>query len=179
MKDLTIHAVKVSAKIPETNLFVLEDSCKQKCIKYRRFNGSHLIVYDRYTFTFFKKSEFSNQHVNITKISDLNVNTALEDLARLINVQKETISFNVDNITACVDLGQQIDLEEFIHENQDLSNKINYNSERFPGLFLKCLYGKIILFKSGKIVFIGCKTVEELEYCNRFITKLTEKLTHC
>ena len=62
-----------------------------------------------------------------------------------------------------------IDLEKFILNNQDISDLMNYNPERFPGLFLRGEYGKVLLFKSGKMVFVGCKTNDQIEQLNEYM----------
>ena len=75
MDNIKISAVKVSAKIPDTNLDEVEKFCAQNMITTKRFNREHLIVYDTFTFVFFKKSPntLSDQHCNITKLQTTNV----------------------------------------------------------------------------------------------------------
>ena len=159
MENIKISAVKVSAKIPETNLKSVELFCKQNGIRYKWFNrGQHIIVFDRsYTFTIFKNcsSSLADQHVNITKLKNLNISSAIEDLAWILDVEPKKIFAIVDNITAVGNLEKQIDLEDFIRDNDDLTDFIQYQPERFPGLFIRGQYGKIILFKSGKMVHIS------------------------
>ena len=104
MENIKISAVKVSAKIPETNLKSVELFCKQNGIRYKWFNrGQHIIVFDRsYTFTIFKNcsSSLADQHVNITKLKNLNISSAIEDLAWILDVEPKKIFAVVDNITA-------------------------------------------------------------------------------
>ena len=171
MKELKIYAVKASAKIPETDLMKVEEFCQEKSVRCKRFNWGHLVVFDRYTFTFFKKGEksVSDQHVNIKKLTSLNIESAIKDLAWFIDAEPNHIFYNVDNITAGSDLRTNIDLEKFILNNQDISDLMNYNPERFPGLFLRGEYGKVLLFKSGKMVFVGCKTNDQIEQLNEYM----------
>lgn len=121
-----------------------------------------------------KKSHNSlaDQHVNINSIKSLNeVTTAKEELAWLIDVNEKYIFITVDNITATGNLEKEIDLEEFIEENNDMSGFIKYNPERFPGLFVRGEFGKTILFKSGKMVFIGSKNIKQIEKNYKFMTE--------
>ena len=122
MGEIKIHAVKASAKIPETDLRKVEEFCKQSNIRCKRFNRDHLVVYDRHTFTFFKKSEksWNDQHVNLAKLLSLDIRSAIEDLARIIDVEPDLIFHTIDNITA----GSNLNLENFITTSQDLAGLI-------------------------------------------------------
>ena len=172
MDNVKICAVKASAKIPDTDLACVQRFCKQNGIRYKIFNRSHLVVYDRYTFCIFKKSpnSFNDQHVNITKLQNTNnIISAVEDLAWLIDTEPKNIFCSVDNITATGNLEKNIDLEEFLHVNSDLKDFISYQPERFPGLFIRSRNGKIIVFKSGKMVFVGCKKAHQIEDLNKYM----------
>ncbi len=39
---------------------------------------------------------------------------------------------------------------------------LKYNNEKFPGLFVKFETGTVILFHSGKLVIVGCKTEKDI-----------------
>ena len=172
MEDIKICAVKVSAKIPNTDLLELENFCNKNKIRCRRFNRQHLVVYDEYTYTFFKKSQnsYADQHVNISKLKAINdIPDCIHHLAWLIDTEPKFIFHQIDNITSVTNLRRKIDLEQFIDENDDLIGLINYNAEIFPGLFVRGPKGKAILFRSGKIVFVGCKNREQVDNLNTFI----------
>ena len=173
MDNIKISAVKVSAKIPDTDLNEVEQFCNQNAIPNKRFNKDHLIVYDTFTYTFFKKGVKSlcDQHVNITKIKDLKVSRAIEDLAWLIDKEPKFIFYNVDNITATGNLEKEIDLQDFIDQNSDLADYITWNPEVFPGLFVRGRCGRVILFKSGKLVFIGSKSLRQIENLNKWLVE--------
>ena len=172
MDNIKVSAVKVSAKIPETDLRIVEKFCEQNVIPTRRFNKDHLVVYDTsYTYTFFKKSQtsFADQHVNITKLQTTDLTAAIEDLAWLIDQEPKYIFSEIDNITATGNIDKQIDLQDFIDNNQDIVDFITYNPERFPGLFVRGKNGKVILFRSGKMVFVGCKTLNQIDNLNKWM----------
>lgn len=132
MDNLKISAVKLSAKIPDTNLSEVEKFCDQNMIAKKRFNRDHLIVYDTFTFIFFKKgpNALNDQHVNVTKLQSTNVSRAIEDLAWIIDTQPKFIFHTIDNITATGNLEKKINLDSFIDVNQDLQDFITYNPER-------------------------------------------------
>ena len=137
MENFKVSAVKVSAKIPDTNLDDVEKFCEQNLIKTKRFNREHLIVYDTFTFVFFKKSSntLSDQHCNITKLQSTNVTRAIEDLAWIINSEPKLIFHSIDNITATGNLEKKISLDDFIDANSDLHDYITYNPERVRTFF--------------------------------------------
>ena len=144
MENISISAIKVSAKIPEVNIRDIERFCDQNTIRSKRFNRDHLVVYDSsFTFTIFKKSEFSfaDQHVNITKIKGFDdIQNAIQDLAWIIDVDPDLIFYNIDTITAVGNIEKKIDLEEFISNNSDLTDFIRFNREIFPGKLPKTIY---------------------------------------
>ena len=41
--------------------------------------------------------------------------------------------------------------------------KIKYNNQKFPGLFITFERGTAIIFHSGKIVIVGCKTTKHIK----------------
>jgi TATA-box binding protein (TBP) (component of TFIID and TFIIIB) len=67
----------------------------------------------------------------------------------------------VDNIMANLDFKRRIDLISVCEKK--LFENIKYNSEVFPGLYVKYLIGTAILFHSGQIVVVGAKNIENLE----------------
>ena len=175
MESISISAYKLSAKIPDCSLQDINDFCRKFCIRTKWFNNNqHLIFYHKYTYIFFKKSlnNWNDQHVNITKVKENEIKDAIHELAWLIDVDPSIIFHTVDNITAGAKLERSINLEDFVNENQDYSDLICYNPESFTGLFVRGENGKAILFRNGKLVFVGCKDKEQLEKLYSFIMKL-------
>ena len=62
---------------------------------------------------------------------------------------------------ASADLKNSIDLDHFQSTNPDLN--IHYNSEVFPGLFLKLEGVTVSLFRTGKVNFIGARSFDVIE----------------
>ena len=164
MVGVTISNIKLSAKTPKTCLSTVEEFCFQNRIRTRRFQN-FLVVHRKFTHVLFKSSRKLSrvQHCNITKVLLNETSEAIDELAFIIQKDPQSIDFKVDNITATGSLDRTIELEDFIQGNSDISSFISYQPEVFPGLFLKNQFGKTIIFKSGKLVIIGCKTTYELE----------------
>ncbi len=88
----------------------------------------------------------------------------------------------IDNITGSFDLKKELILKDLIEITQNYQFEgniyISYNNEKFPGMFLKVKIGNkrigtIIIFHSGKVVFVGCKRLRNL----RCLESLTLALT--
>ena len=178
MEDIKISAMKISAKIPDTDLREVEKFCNKFNISCKWFNRHHLVVYHQlFTYTFFKRCEtgrlsWHDQHVNITRVEPQNVEESIEELAWLIDNKSDKIFHSIDNITASGRLCEKLDLIEFIKCNTHYQDFIDYNPERFTGLFVRGQYGKAILFSNGKVVYIGCKDKTQLEKLHKLILEL-------
>ena len=90
------------------------------------------------------------------------------------------ISTQVDNICATKITNGNIDLEilfkDLVRYNS-FEFKVNYNSQKFPVLFTKFykkfIIGTLIIFKSGKINYVGSKSPNDFvrlyEWVNKWI----------
>ena len=67
-------------------------------------------------------------------------------------------------VKTAFNLGKQIDLNQVSREIQNTE----YNSERFPGLFIRFNHPKcvIILFKNGKLIMTGLKSFDHIKIIN-------------
>lgn len=152
-----ITNIKVSLKIDSICLSsVYEAFVSQKivCKKYANF----LVVNSKYTYIIFKTGPSLNNHINITKIKEISdVDHAINHLKTffVFNEQKRTI----DNITASCDKLKELQLDQIIKRFSNVS----YNTEKFPGAFVKFDYGTVILFHTGKCILIGAKSRNDLE----------------
>ena len=68
----------------------------------------------------------------------------------------------MDNICATKNLNKKINLDKLFYNLLPRKQRIyhlNYNNQKFPGLFIKfkkdILNGSLIIFKSGKINYVG------------------------
>lgn len=171
--SVSVHNIKISVKVPYRGLEALQQCFSGKKKIFRNF----FVVDDSgFNFCFFKyrQTKFSMEciqrkhHVNITKIRNfLEITEAIDILVKRINISLADISYTIDNITARTILPFGIDLEKFQIENKDLN--LHQNLEKFPGLFIKLGFITLALFRSGKINFVGCKSLSIIEETNNWI----------
>ena len=75
-----------------------------------------------------------------------------------------------DSIGYPVDL--QMLIEAFIHEGAV------YEPEVFPGMTWNTPYGSVNLFRSGKIVYLACKSLEEAEKLKQYAERRIGEVMH-
>ncbi|MBD3198196.1 MAG: hypothetical protein GF317_24310 [Candidatus Lokiarchaeota archaeon] len=83
----------------------------------------------------------------------------------------DSLTYTIQNIVVKSNLGEKVNLDK-IHKSLE---SVNYNSNTFPGLFLryedpKCV---IIMFQSGKFILTG---LLKFEFISVVLQKLVEKL---
>ena len=93
------------------------------------------------------------------------IDDAINELAWIIDSKANKIFHSIDNMTATTNLNRQINLEDFIRLNSEYKDYITYNPETFTRLFVRGKKGKAILFKNGKVVFVGCKDKRHRTMC--------------
>ena len=177
--SLTIHNYKLSIKIPCIELSILEKAFPGKKKVYRNY---FVTSDNNYSFTFFKhcsqKNHSKNQHLNVTSIKkNDDIPDVINHLSTRINIPKEHITYKIDNVSATLQLEKPLDIEKFQFLNQDL--KMQYNNEKFPGLFIKkkqqnnvhAKAATFILFTSGKINIVGARSLEAVEESARWVTE--------
>lgn len=155
--DYKIANVKVSIK---TSAIVLDNvitTCSEKnlyCKNYKNF----IVVKDLYTYIIFKQNKSNENHINITKIP--NIDLVSNAIARIQDLTKsEILSHKIDNIIASTLSPKTLNLKVI----STLFSNVKYNNEKFPGLFIKFKLGTAILFHSGKIVIVGSKKEEDIQ----------------
>lgn len=100
-------------------------------------------------------------HINLSGVSDFINKGKVENFISnsILKSSWKIVSSKIDNITSTFSLNEGIDLKNLFHKNTSICK---YNSERFPGLFMKLEYGTCVAFKSGKVNLIGCKSAENV-----------------
>jgi len=155
--EYKIANVKVSIKTSPLSLDIVLLKCQEKnlyCKNYKNF----LVVKSLFTFIIFKKNKNNENHINITKIPNLDlVSNALSTIKELTNC--EVISHTIDNIIASTSSEKPLNLQHI----SSVFPCVKYNNEKFPGLFVKFKLGTAILFHSGKIVLVGVKKEEDIQ----------------
>lgn len=193
--------IKISFKIQAVSLSTVQDSCSILKYKVKRFSNFLVVrphASDRegacWVCTVFKKNLNADipQHANVTNIKSFSdVEGIISYLANLkLIALPGTVS--IDNVTGLVQVGKLIlcDVIPSIQSRKkevcsDLNSKffgvhnlsVHYNNERFPGLFIKfkrnnLKFGTAIVFHSGKIVIVGCKSLPQLRWIARAVNVL-------
>ena len=177
--SVNVTNIKVSVNLEKQSLDSVEKRIKDLSLTYKKYNN-FIVLRDIFVYTIFRAGKNNFNHVNITKIKHFSdVEEAIENLQNLdLNINRK--SLKIDNITGSIDLKKELRIEgiiELVSSNDNFSNiKISYNNEKFPGLFLKLKsVGTIIIFYSGKVVFVGCKTKENLE-CLASLSRVLTKI---
>lgn len=123
-----------------------------------------------YTFIIFKAKD-KVHHVNLTKVRQLgDVSDARASLLASFTVPPSVIKEPVvDNLTCLSRTHHNLDLFH-IHQSAlarplESLTSIRFNLEQFPGLILKFKNPKAccLIFSSGKIVIVGCRTLIDVE----------------
>ena len=124
---------------------------------------------DIYSITIFQKLH-NKYHLNVTRIKTINnISKVIKWIIKTYcdNKYFQLISYKIDNIASTFDIKQYISLHTLANSIKHAS----YNPERFHAVYLKYDDGTIIVFKSGKINILGCKTLENILSLWRFIQK--------
>ena len=162
IKNLKISAI-FSSELPITHFYNLASDRNVSYITKRNI----LVIKDVLSITVFKKKQ-NQYHLNITGIKCINdLDKTLVWVTKTYCVKPDfrLISSNIDNITSSFDVKQNLSL----HALASTINKSSYNPERFHALYFKHNKGTIVVFQSGKINIVGCKTVENILTLWRFI----------
>lgn len=152
---------KVSCKSPLIALDNVLYLLKVENIPCRVY--ANFIVFEKeFTYTIFKNGKKPENHINITKLkcrSDIEkALSVLSDLLKFHNLH----NFKIDNITASTSSYTTTDLNQI--SQKKTWGVLKYNPEKFPGLFIKHALGTVIIFHSGKVVILGCKEENNVEW---------------
>ena len=155
----TIANVKISVKILSTPLDIVSKKLKECKVTH---HNNFIVARLKYTFIIFKsKINSVTNHINITKIPSLNcIQDAIDEIEGLLRCK--TFCLVVDNISASSTFPFKLDLVRLVTEKK--FDQIKYNNQAFPGLFLKFDFGTAIIFHSGKVNIVGCKSEKNLEW---------------
>jgi TATA-box binding protein (TBP) (component of TFIID and TFIIIB) len=181
LPKIRVTNVKISVKIPTIKLVDVIQKCKNRDLKVKIF-PSFIVIYSNFIFTLFKKGKKKMQHVNITKCSMDNVKEAMDELRYLTNFHHPYMGHIVDNISASTTMPKMplepsqsifddsIDLESFVNSSEHTPDHVlTLNTETFPGLFIRSKNCTAILFRSGKVNFVGAKKLIDIENLLKWI----------
>jgi hypothetical protein len=170
--EYKITNIKISVKCKNICLDTVKNFLCDSIIPFKNYNN-YIVTKLKYTYIIFKKNIKNIEnilHVNITNIPTLECLSDAIDTLREFDKNITTLSYSVDNITVSKDFMHNINIQNLL-SNIPTDIKTTYNSETFPGVFLKFpnKTGTAILFHTGKCVFLGCRTVNNIE---TILTKL-------
>lgn len=156
-----ITNIKISLKTSFLCLDTVVSILQEKAIAHKRYSN-FIVIRDLYTYIIFKQGCNGRNHVNITKLKvladiDLSIKHLCSVLLTCHIVEYKRV---IDNITASINLERQFNLLEI---TKIFPGHCSYNTEKFPGLFLKFNCGTIILFHTGKCILIGAKTESDIQ----------------
>lgn len=156
-----ITNIKISLKTSFLCLDTVVLILKEKDIAHKRYSN-FIVIRDLYTYIIFKQGCNGCNHVNITKLKVLDdIDISIKHLCSVL-LTCHIVEYKrvVDNITASINLERQFNLLEI---TKLFPGHCSYNTEKFPGLFLKFNCGTIILFHTGKCILIGAKTESDIQ----------------
>lgn len=158
--QFNVANVKVSIKIKAIPLDIVSKILKEKNILFKIHNN-FIVVKAKFTFIIFKSKIFQENHINITKIPNVDlISYAIIEIENILNCSH--LNLCIDNIIASSNLNRKLNLIQIV-KNQTFE-KVKYNNQKFPGLFATFTKGTAIIFHSGKIVIVGCHKVEDIEW---------------
>lgn len=168
-----IKNVKISLKLEDISLNTVIEYLTNNNIKFQ-IKSNYIIINHLYVYIIFKRKNLLINHVNVTKIPNLNkvedsVKNFTENIFKDLKIIVKKV--NIDNLTSIYHIKKGINLSDIIKKENN-NFKILYNNEKFPGMFLKFKVGTLIIFYTGKIISVGCKTVEDLAYLFEQINKI-------
>lgn len=92
-----------------------------------------------------------------------------KEILEKINIPVKFLDYKICNMTASLDVGFPIRLENFFYGTNSLN--VTYEPELFPGLIYRMTDPKVVLiiFVNGKVTITGAKTAEAFEEAMSFI----------
>ena len=176
--NIEVHNFKISLKIKTPHISYISKviTKNQRKILHKNF-GNFIVVYSNFTYIFFNTKN-NILHCNVTKIKKYNQIYLSKKELKYHFPKLNIISTQVDNICATKITNANIDLEilfkDLVRYNS-LKFKVNYNSQKFPGLFIKfykkVIIGTLIIFKSGKINYVGLKSPNDFVRLDEWVNK--------
>lgn len=80
------------------------------------------------------------------------------------------MELSVVNMVATTHIGRSLDLDLLSVVLRDVGD-VKYEPDRFPGLIVKSKNVGYLIFRTGKVVVVGCKSVEEVDAAVRRILR--------
>jgi len=157
---IKIRNIKISVKVRAIPLNNVIKKLQEKNIEHREYLN-FVTFKSKFSYVLFKPSKNLTTHINISSIKNK------RDIKKSVwflkyNLAVVVLSLRIDNIVSTKIIGKSINLQEIIRQKVFVNAR--YNPEHFPGLFVKFNKGTIILFHSGKVVIVGCRTYQDIKW---------------
>ena len=181
-----ISNIKISTSLKSISPTKLKSLCEDEDVEYKEH--SNFIIFKlidenpcddcakktencAHTYTIFKPNSKSQKkvHVNICGIKENQIDESIKKLRKFLDqnfleYHLERIPYKIDTITGTAKLGHKIILRKFLEKNQnEAGNKVKYNPEAFPSVFLTRDNITYAIFSTGSINIIGAKSREDIE----------------
>ena len=170
-----VHNIKISLKLESPSLMYFNNTISKNKKNIQKNFGNFHILYSNFTYIFFNTTT-NFLHCNVTKIKKYNQIHSSKKILKNIFPKLIILSTKVDNICGTKYIGGNICLDilfKRLVKSNSTQFKINYNSQKFPGLFIKfngnTLTGTLIIFKSGKINSVGIKRPQQFLELDKWI----------
>lgn len=155
-----VNNIKVSFKLENLLIDNLISLLNTKNIDYK-ISSKYLIIRSTFTYSISKTKNSLISHVNISKIRNFtSIDEAVYHFCNVICNDIKPKNISIDNITATFKYEKIIDLKTILKKK---SHPLKYNKEKFPGLFLKLDKCTLLIFHTGKVNSVGCKSEIELK----------------
>ena len=165
MCSYKVNNIKISCRILGENITNRLKDFSQNSNLVSTKLGNFFVLRQKFVFIIFYSG-----HVNCTKIKSM---TQIPEVMQKLNELFPDLQVNytqTDNISASgVLLNSKINLFELSQHFKDNSQAHHFNPQLFPGLYTKYNSATFIIFKTGKFVCVGTKSISELEQvCEKF-----------
>ncbi len=156
-----IRNIKISIKVKPLVLNNAIERLENNGITLKTYSNFLTFKTHNFTYVLFKKGQRKHSHINVTQIPSLKlIRKSIRVIEKCLGCS--VLYYKIDNIIATSDLKQSVNLIDIVSRRR--FDKIKYNNEIFPGLFIKFPSGTVIIFHSGKIVIVGCKNQKTIKW---------------
>lgn len=122
-------------------------------------HSNFVVIREKYTYNLFQSG-----HLNVSGVSGFKpIWDAVANILQIIPGATRISAVKIDNISATSWIPHQIDLRKLLHKIEP-SVSCSLNTTLFPGLFAKTKCGTVIIFRSGKLVIVGCKSIRQMSF---------------
>lgn len=155
-----VKNIKVSLKVNKLDNFSHSFSLKHVFFSIHK---NFYVIRDKFTFILFKPRKHQTiAHLNITKIPHFDqIQEAVLKAKDLFSCVLEN-TLRIDNITFTHCLRKPVNLP-LLYNKFSPNYTLKYNNDLFPGLFYKSIKGTAVIFHTGNINILGCKSLTEIK----------------